>query len=237
VIATKSTRLGLDLKGGVSLIYKGVPTAQSKVNTESLNRAINIMRKRVDQIGVSDPEIQLYGANEINVSLPDVSNVKRAEEQVGKTAQLHFYEWEPNVIGSEGTPAPSSRAATCGPEAAAVKCGLPEYQAVLRAAKRPAIIRSNATTYAPGCTPAQVNNCIYGAWYLLDTKHEKVLCPDGKPICGPVNTEAELYAGGYKAPAGAKVKAVHVNPGSTAKTSPTRSRATRTKAAARACRT
>ncbi len=215
VIATQPTRLGLDLKGGVSLIYKGVPTAQSKVNSESLNRAINIMRKRVNQIGVAQPEIQLYGANEINVALPDVSNVKRAEEQVGKTAQLHFYDWETNVIGPEGTPAPANRAATGDSSvdgAAGVSSGLPEYEAVLRAAKRPAIIRSNDTTYEPGCTAAQTG-CIYGAWYLVDTKHKTMLCPDGKAICGPVDTKAELYANGYRAPPGAKVKAVHINPG------------------------
>jgi SecD/SecF fusion protein len=213
VIATKPTRLGLDLKGGVSLIYKGIPTAQAKVNEESLNRSIDIMRKRVDQIGVSEPEIQRTGHDEIDVSLPAVSNAKRAQEQVGKVAQLHFYDWEPNVIGPEGTPAPTNRAATGGPTPASVANGLPEYQAILRAAKRPAFIRSNDTTYAPGCTPAQVNGCLYGAWYLLDTKHEKVLCTDGKPICGPANTQAELYGDGYKPPAGAKVKAVHVNPG------------------------
>src|SRR5271154_5603358 len=85
VIATKPTRLGLDLKGGVQLVYQGKPTAQSKVDTESLNRAIDIMRKRVDQLGVAQPEIQLSGVNEITVALPDVSNANRAEEQVGKT--------------------------------------------------------------------------------------------------------------------------------------------------------
>src|SRR5271167_1062269 len=145
IIATKPTRLGLDLKGGVSFIYKGIPTAHAKVNSESLNRAINIMRKRVDQLGVAQPEIQLYGANEINVSLPDVTNVKRAEDQVGKTAQLLFYDWEPNVIGPSGNPEPSNRAVTCGPEPAAVKCGLPEYKAVQLAAKRKAHLYPNAT--------------------------------------------------------------------------------------------
>ena len=50
-IAVKKTRLGLDLKGGVELTYQGKPTAQSKVNAESLNRAIDIMRTRVDQLG------------------------------------------------------------------------------------------------------------------------------------------------------------------------------------------
>jgi SecD/SecF fusion protein len=215
VIATKPTRLGLDLKGGVSFIYKGIPTAHAKVNPESLNRAINIMRKRVDQLGVAQPEIQLYGANEINVSLPDVTNVKRAEDQVGKTAQLLFYDWEPNVIGPSGNPEPTNTAVTCGGgrEPASVTCGLPEYKAVLLAAKRKPYLYPNATTLEKGCTAAQVHGCIFGAWYLIDTKHEKMLCAGGKPICGPADTQAELYADGYKPPADAKPKAVHVNPG------------------------
>src|ERR1700709_1066804 len=84
VIATKKTRLGLDLKGGVELIYQAKPTAASKVDAESLNRAIDIMRKRVDQLGVSQPEIQRSGADEIDVALPDVTNPARAEEGGGK---------------------------------------------------------------------------------------------------------------------------------------------------------
>jgi SecD/SecF fusion protein len=83
---------------------------------------------------------------------------------------------------------------------------VPEYQAVLRAAKRAPILRKTDTTWAPGCTAAQVNGCVYGTWYLLDTKHEKVLR-------GPEETEQNLYADGYKPPVGAKVKAVRVNPG------------------------
>ena len=206
VIISKPTRLGLDLKGGVELVYQGKPTAQSKVDAESLNRAIDIMRKRVDQLGVSQPEIQRTGASEIDVSLPDVSDAARAEEEVGKTAQLFFYDWETNVIGSDGKPSPTEATATGGPNAGASQFGLVEYQAVLRAAKRPAIIRKTDTTLEPGCTPAQVGECIYGSWYLLDTKHEKVLK-------GPEETEKNLYADGYKPPPGATVKAVRVNPG------------------------
>ncbi len=206
VIATYPTRLGLDLKGGVSLVYKARPTAAAKVDSESLNQAIDIMRKRVDQLGVAEPEIQRTGADEINVSLPDVSNAARAQAQVGKTAQLYFYDWEPNVIGPEGKPAPTETAVTGGPEPASAHFGLSEYRAVLRAAKRPAIIRANDTTYQRGCTPAQVNECIYGQWYLLDTKHEKVLR-------GPEDTKANLFADGYKPPPGATTKLVRVNPG------------------------
>ena len=206
VIAAKKTRLGLDLKGGVELIYQGKPTAQAKVDAESLNRAIDIMRKRVDQLGVAQPEIQRSGANEIDVALPDVKNASRAQDEVGKTAQLFFYDWEPNVIGPNGTPAPTEATVTGGRNAGAAQFGLPEYQAVLRAAKRAPVIHKNETTLAPGCTPKQVGGCIYGTWYLLDTKHEKVLR-------GPEETEQNLYADNYKPPAGATVKVVRVNPG------------------------
>jgi SecD/SecF fusion protein len=212
-IAVKKTRLGLDLKGGVELIYQGKPTAQAKVDTESLNRAIDIMRKRVDQIGVSQPEIQRSGQDEITVALPNVSNATRAQEQVGKTAQLFFYDWEPNVIGPEGKPAPTETTATGGANAGAAQFGLLEYQAVLRAEKRAPILRSNETTWTPGCTPAQLNGCIYGSWYLIDTKHEAMLCKGGPKVCQPAETEQNLYAEGYKPPPGAVAKAVRVNPG------------------------
>src|SRR6202035_1380127 len=208
-VATKKTRLGLDLKGGVELVYQAKPTAQSKVDTESLNRAIDIMRKRVDQLGVSQPEIQLTGQNEITVALPDVSNASRAQEEVGKTAQLYFYDWEPNVIGPSGQPAPTEGTATgdsTSTGAGGVTAGLPEYQAVVRAAKRAPILRKTDTTWSSGCTPQQVQGCIYGTWYLLDTKHEKVLR-------GPEETEQNLTTENFKAPVGATVKAVRVNPG------------------------
>jgi SecD/SecF fusion protein len=207
-IATKKTRLGLDLKGGVQLVYQAKPTAQSKVDTESLNQAINIMRKRVDQLGVSQPEIQRSGADEIDVALPEVKDAKRAEQEVGKTAQLFFYDWEPNVIGSTGKPAPTEGTTTGDSTtlgAGGATAGLLKYQAVQRAAKRPAELRKNDTTWSKGCTAEQVGECIYGSWYLLDTKHEKVLR-------GPEETEKNLYAD-YKVPAGVTAKAVRVNPG------------------------
>jgi SecD/SecF fusion protein len=215
-IVVKKTRLGLDLKGGVELVYQGKPTAQSKVNAESLERAIDIMRKRVDQLGVAQPEIQRSGADEIDVALPDVSNASRAQDEVGKTAQLYFYDWEPNVIGPSGQPAPTEGTVTgdsTSTGAGGVAAGLPEYQAVLRAVKRAPILRATGTTWARGCTPQQVNGCIYGSWYLLDTAHERMLCSGGKPTCAPAETEQNLYADNYKPPANAKVKAVRVNPG------------------------
>ncbi len=207
-IATKKTRLGLDLKGGVQLVYQAKPTAQAKVDSESLNQAINIMRKRVDQLGVSQPEIQRSGADEIDVALPEVKDAKRAEQEVGKTAQLFFYDWEPNVIGATGKPAPTEGTTTGDTTtlgAGGATAGLLQYQAVLRGAKRPAELRKNDTTWSKGCTPAQTGECIYGSWYLLEPKHEKV-------VKGPEETEKNLYSEGLPKGHG-QLKAVRVNPG------------------------
>ena len=96
---SKPTRLGLDLKGGVELIYQGRPTPKvPKVTPQAIDDAINTIRKRTDQLGVSEPEIQRAGADEISIGLPAVKNAARAEEQVGTTAQLQFYDWEPNLF-------------------------------------------------------------------------------------------------------------------------------------------
>jgi SecD/SecF fusion protein len=105
-IVSKPTRLGLDLKGGVELVYEGEPTPQSKVTPEAIDRAIDIMRERVDALGVSEPEIQRLGGDQVSVGLPDVKNAERAIEQVGTTAQLYFYDFEGNVIGDKRRPIP-----------------------------------------------------------------------------------------------------------------------------------
>jgi SecD/SecF fusion protein len=99
VIASKETRLGLDLKGGIELVYEGRPTPQvPEVTPQAIDDAITTMRERVDAFGVAEPEIQRAGRDQISVGLPDVQNADRAREQVGTTAQLQFYDWEPNVL-------------------------------------------------------------------------------------------------------------------------------------------
>ena len=102
VIATTPTKLGLDLKGGVELIYQGTPTNQvEEVSSEDIERSIEIIRERVDELGVAEPEVSRLGLDQISVSLPDVTDAQRAIDQVGSTAQLYFYDWEPNLIGRE----------------------------------------------------------------------------------------------------------------------------------------
>jgi SecD/SecF fusion protein len=104
VIADRETKLGLDLAGGVELIYEGQPTGQvEEVTGEDIDRSIEIIRERIDKLGVAEPEVSRLGPTGIAVSLPDVTDAERAIDQVGTTAQLYFYDWEPNLIGPEKT--------------------------------------------------------------------------------------------------------------------------------------
>src|SRR3954452_15076262 len=99
----KKTQLGLDLRAAVELIYQAEPTPQvPKVTPQAVSDAINTIRKRTNALGVSESEVQQQGRDQVDVGLPGVKNAARAEAQVGSTAQLQFYDWEPNVIGPDG---------------------------------------------------------------------------------------------------------------------------------------
>lgn len=87
-----SLNLGLDLKGGVYLVYR---VDESKLpedlnESEAVTRALEIIRNRVDQFGVREPDIQRTGDNRIVIALPGVTNTERAKEIIGKTALLEF---------------------------------------------------------------------------------------------------------------------------------------------------
>ena len=109
-VATQKAVLGLDLSGGTELVYQGRPTPQNpKVDGKDIDRSIEIIRKRTDKLGVSEPEISRIGRDSVRVALPNVSNADRAQEQVGTTAQLYFYDWEGNVIGRPGVEDPGNQ--------------------------------------------------------------------------------------------------------------------------------
>jgi SecD/SecF fusion protein len=102
VIADKETKLGLDLQGGLELVYQAQPTgASTEVDGEDIEDSISIIEERINKLGVAEPEVARLGETEITVSLPGVTDPDRAAEQVGTTAQLYFYDWEPNLIGPE----------------------------------------------------------------------------------------------------------------------------------------
>src|SRR3954454_15367590 len=98
VVLTKPTILGLDLQGGVQLVYRAEPTAQQPVDADSMQRSIDLMQQRVNEFGVSEAELFRSGENQIEVNLPGVKDAEAAARQVGSTAQLFFYDWEANIL-------------------------------------------------------------------------------------------------------------------------------------------
>jgi len=102
IIAREETKLGLDLQGGLELVYQGQPTGTSdEVSGEDIEDSISIIEQRINKLGVSEPEVARLGTDQITVQLPGVTDASRAAEQVGTTAQLYYYDWEPNLIGPE----------------------------------------------------------------------------------------------------------------------------------------
>mgnify|MGYP000651205383 CR=1 FL=1 len=77
--------LGLDLQGGVSVVYE----ASGDFDDEALDQSVEIIRSRVDALGVAEPEISRQGST-IVVDLPGVEEQQRALSLVGQTAELRF---------------------------------------------------------------------------------------------------------------------------------------------------
>jgi len=82
--------LGLDLQGGSHIILECVDTPNAPVDNDAVNRALEIIRNRIDQLGVSEPLIQRQGERRILIQLPGVEDSETAAEIIGKTALLEF---------------------------------------------------------------------------------------------------------------------------------------------------
>jgi len=104
------THLGLDLKGGSHLVFEA---DTSKIKKEDLEDALNstrdIIEKRVNFFGVSEPQIQTLksqGKYRISVDLPGITDVSSAIKLIGQTAQLSFKEETPAKDQKEATQTP-----------------------------------------------------------------------------------------------------------------------------------
>jgi len=90
---TLGMSLGLDLAGGIHLVYEAnLSEIGNETADAAMKGAIEIISKRVDAYGVSEPVIGKQGADRISIQLPGVRDMERAIELVGQTAQLDFRE-------------------------------------------------------------------------------------------------------------------------------------------------
>src|SRR3954463_10531877 len=106
---THDTRLGLDLRGGTQIVLETQDSPTTKANRTSTDRALEVLRRRVDALGVSEPSLTRSGDRRIIVELPGVQDPREAAEVIGRTAQLTFHP----VLGiadpsPSGSPSPSA---------------------------------------------------------------------------------------------------------------------------------
>jgi preprotein translocase subunit SecD len=114
-----SPKLGLDLAGGFSVVYKPV----SHATTAELNETVTILSDRVNGLGVSGATVSTQG-NEIVVSVPGVKNARAVLNTIGQTAQLYFRPTlcyaapysKPTSKGTTTTTAPQTLPANCDPK-------------------------------------------------------------------------------------------------------------------------
>ncbi|MGI8536136.1 MAG: hypothetical protein ACR2K2_06460, partial [Mycobacteriales bacterium] len=88
---TKDAQLGLDLRGGTSITLETRDSPTTKADAEATDRALEVLRRRVDALGVAEPTLARSGSNRIIIDLPGLQDAAAAAEQLGQTAQLTFH--------------------------------------------------------------------------------------------------------------------------------------------------
>ncbi|NPV91522.1 MAG: protein translocase subunit SecD [Firmicutes bacterium] len=95
--------LGLDLQGGLHVVMEAVDAPDNPVSSDKVDGALNIIRTRVDQLGVKEPIVQKQGDRRIIVELAGIQDPQEAIRVIGKTALLEFKDPDGNTVlyGSE----------------------------------------------------------------------------------------------------------------------------------------
>jgi SecD/SecF fusion protein len=101
-VLTSSPTLGLDLRGGAQIVLEAQDTDTVVADAEATDRAIEVLRRRVDALGVSEPTLTRSGEDRIIVELPGVTDPEEAADAIGHTAQLSFHAVEDYADPPEG---------------------------------------------------------------------------------------------------------------------------------------
>lgn len=94
----KNLKFGLDLQGGFEILYKVESIDGSEMNSEKLKATYKTLSKRIDSLGVSEPEIILEGNDKIRVKLAGVTDPEQARSQLSTVATLSFRDTEDNLL-------------------------------------------------------------------------------------------------------------------------------------------
>ncbi len=98
VASALQKQLGLDLQGGVTVVYQAVPTPQAPVTKDSMSALRDNFVRRIDAYGVMSPTIQIENGNRILVEVAGVKNPDDLVSQLGRTAQMEFKTADGKVV-------------------------------------------------------------------------------------------------------------------------------------------
>lgn len=85
-----SIKQGLDLQGGTHIVLQAVDTPEAKVDEDAVLRVMQIVERRVNELGLTEPIVQRQGERRIIVELPGINEPEKAIDMIGKTAMLEF---------------------------------------------------------------------------------------------------------------------------------------------------
>lgn len=91
-------KLGLDFKGGVTVVMEAQTDATGAELAELMEQTQGVIENRVNQLGLSEPVVTIEGENRIRIELPGAEDADEAIATIGKTAQLIFMTGDGNVV-------------------------------------------------------------------------------------------------------------------------------------------
>lgn len=106
IALTTPVRLGLDLRGGTQITLETRSTATTEADREATDRTMEVLRGRIDALGVAEPTLVRSGDHRILVELPGVQDPKKAADVLGRTAQLTVHPVLGTAETSDGTSTP-----------------------------------------------------------------------------------------------------------------------------------
>jgi SecD/SecF fusion protein len=87
----KQLKYGLDINGGVYVLLEADSKETGTELQGIMNQTKSVIERRVNAMGISEPQVSIEGTNRIRVELPGVENAEEAIAQIGRTAQLQFF--------------------------------------------------------------------------------------------------------------------------------------------------
>ncbi len=90
-VLTSTPTLGLDLRGGTQVVLETRDSPTVQADAESTDRTLEVLRRRIDALGVAEPTVVRSGERRIVIELPGLEDPREAVEAIGRTAQLTFH--------------------------------------------------------------------------------------------------------------------------------------------------